>query len=159
MSQTLLAFLAFMVATQVAFNQQRAALQSQIQMVNSEVTNLATSAGLDILTEISALDFDSATSGGAVVTDASNLSSLPFTSGGTFADADDIDDVHEIQTYTYQTELADISFDVEFEVRYVNEADVSVVENSQTFAKEVVLTLDNPNLFTPITISQVYTYP
>ena len=45
------------------------------------------------------------------------------------------------------------------EVRYVDEDDITQVATTQTFSKEVVLTLTHPNLERPITLNRVYSYP
>ena len=147
-----------MIASQIALQQQRITIRSQVQMVNSEVMHLATSAGLDILNTISAKEFDAHTAGG-LVTDPLSLTALPFTTGGTFESANDIDDYHGIQAYTYTTDLGNIDFDVDIIVRYVEDDDMTQTATTQTFAKEVVVTLQHDHLFSPIELSEVFTYP
>lgn len=158
MQQTLLAVLAIMVAAQVSLNQYETISHARVQMINNEVETLATSAALDMLSEIGTKPFDEATVS-ETVDDEDDLEPLPFSSGGTWAGASDIDDYHEIQTYTYTSDLDEISYTVDIVVQYVDDEDVSQVANSQTFAKEVILTLQNEYMTNPVSISQVFTYP
>jgi hypothetical protein len=158
MYQTLLAFIALMVVMLLTINQQRALMQLNAGRSDQEVQSLAVSAGQDVLDFIGAKPFDAATILGTV-TDASELTASPFASGGDYETAQDIDDFHQIDPYTYVSEVEDISYTLNIEVHYVEDDDPSTQSSVQTFSKEVVITLSNPDMLNDIQLSRVYTYP
>ncbi|WP_456424711.1 hypothetical protein [Rhodocaloribacter sp.] len=158
MSQTLLALVALLITMQISLVNQRSILNARVTMVDNELETIATGAALDILDYIGTKPFDEATATG-FVSDAEDLTPLPFPTGGTYEEAEDIDDFNGIQTYVYDTDIDDISFSAEIEVRYVDEDDITQVSVTPTFSKEVVLTITHPNLEQPIVLNRVYSYP
>ena len=158
MSQTLMALVALLITMQISLVNQRSILNARVSMVDSELETIATGAGLDILDYIGTKPFDEATATG-FVSDAEDLTPLPFPTGNTYEEAEDIDDFNGIQPYNYVTDLDDMSFTAEIEVRYVDDDDITQVSTTQTFSKEVVLTLTHPNLEQPIILNRVYSYP
>lgn len=158
MSQTLMALVALLITMQISLVNQRSILNARVSMVDSELETIATGAGLDILDYIGTKPFDEATATG-FVSDAEDLTPLPFPTGNTYEEAEDIDDFNEIQPYIYVTDLDDLGFTAEIEVRYVDDDDITQVSTTQTFSKEVVLTLTHPNLEQPIILNRVYSYP
>jgi len=158
MSQTLMALVALLITMQISLVNQRSILNARVTMVDSEIETIATGAGLDILDYIGTKPFDEATATG-FVSDAEDLTPLPFPTGNAYEEAEDIDDFNGIQPYIYVTDFDDMGFTAEIEVRYVDEDDITQVSMTQTFSKEVVLTLTHPNLEQPITLNRVYSYP
>lgn len=158
MPQTLLALVALMVAMQISLLQQRSILTARLDMVDTEYETVATGAGLDILDYIASKPFDEATDG-RVVTNVAELTPLPFATGGTYEAAEDIDDFNGIVPFVYNTDFPNVPFTIAIEVRYVEENDLSQVATSQTFAKEVLVTLTNPYMERPVTLSRVFSYP
>ncbi|MEM8560381.1 MAG: hypothetical protein AAGG50_21370 [Bacteroidota bacterium] len=161
MPQTIAAIFALGAAVLLAFNMQQASVKTQMDLVHEEVTSFASSVALDVLGHIGAQDFDSATRG-ATVTDPANLSSTPFSTGNRYENADDIDDFHRMQTYTFISDYDGMPFDVDVTVDYVDEADGTTVVAGPTFAKLVTVTVSNDLLRerdVDIVLSQVYTYP
>lgn len=158
MYQTLLAFIALMVVMLLTINQQQALMQLNSGRSDQEIQSLAVSVGQDVLDFIGAKPFDAATIAGTV-TDASALTPSPFTTGGDYETAQDIDDFHQIDPYTYVSEVQDIAYTLNIEVHYVEDEDPSTESSVQTFSKEVVITLSNPDMLNDIQLSRVYTYP
>jgi hypothetical protein len=158
MSQTLLALVALLITMQISLVNQRSILNARVTMVDNELETIATGAALDILDYIGTKPFDEATATG-FVSDAEDLTPLPFPTGGAYEEAEDIDDFNGIQTYVYDTDFDDMSFSAEIEVRYVDEDDITQVSVTPTFSKEVVLTITHPNLEQPIVLNRVYSYP
>lgn len=158
MSQTIMAMLALAVATLLSVNIQKSTVSARLATVHAEYEMLAGTVALDVLDHISAQAFDAATIG-ATVTDTNALTALPFSEGKHYAAADDIDDFHNMQTHTYDTQYSNVSFDVDVAVTYVSEADPSQTSSTQTFAKAVTVTIDHTYLNSPVEMSQVFTYP
>ncbi|WP_457651833.1 hypothetical protein [Rhodocaloribacter sp.] len=158
MSQTLLALVALLITMQISLVNQRSILNARVTMVDNELETIATGAALDILDYIGTKPFDEATATG-FVSDAEDLTPLPFPTGGTYEEAEDIDDFNGIQTYVYDTDIDDVGFSAEIEVRYVDEDDITQVSVTPTFSKEVVLTITHPNLEQPVVLNRVYSYP
>lgn len=158
MSQTIMATLALAVATLLSVTIQKSTVSARLSTVHAEFEMLAGTVALDVLDHINSQAFDAATHG-TTVTDPSSLTALPFTEGKQYASADDIDDFHKMQTYTYATGYSNVSFDVDVEVIYVSETDPSQASLTQTFAKAVTVTIDHDYLNTPVEMSQVFTYP
>ena len=153
-----MALVALLITMQISLVNQRSILNARVPMVDSEIETIATGAGLDILDYIGTKPFDEATATG-FVSDAEDLTPLPFPTGNAYEEAEDIDDFNGIQPYIYVTDFDDMGFTAEIEVRYVDEDDITQVSMTQTFSKEVVLTLTHPNLEQPITLNRVYSYP
>lgn len=158
MPQTLLALVSLMVAMQLSLLQQRSVLNARLDMVDSEYETIATGAGLDILDYVGSKPFDEAVIT-QTVTDPSDFTPLPFSTGGQYEDAVDIDDFNQIAPYVYNTDFPNVPFNIMMEVRYVEEDDFTQVATEQTFAKEVIVTLTNEHLEMPVTLSRVFTYP
>ncbi|MEM6784318.1 MAG: hypothetical protein AAF624_11365 [Bacteroidota bacterium] len=161
MPQTLSALFALGAAILLALNMQQSSVKTKMDLVNEEVTSFASSVALDVLGHIGAQSFDAATES-ATVTDASNLSSLPFSTGKGYASADDIDDFHQMQTYTYVSDYDGMTFEVDATVEYVSETDGTTVLSAQSFAKLVTVTVTNDVLRdreAAVVLSQVFTYP
>ncbi len=158
MSQTLLALVALLITMQISLVNQRSILNARVTMVDNEIETIATGAALDILDYIGSKPFDEATATG-FVSNVDDLTPLPFTTGGLYEQAEDIDDFNEIQPYIYVSDYEDMGFTVEIEVHYVDEDDITQVSNTPTFSKEVVLTVSHPSLEQPITLNRVYSYP
>lgn len=153
-----MATLALAVATLLSVNIQQSTVSARLTTVHAEYEMLAGTIALDVLDHIGSQAFDAATIG-ATITDTNDLTAVPFSVGKQYAAADDIDDFHKMQTYTYDTAYTDLSFEVDVEVTYVSEADPSQVSLTQTFAKAVTVTINHDYLHSAVEMSQVFTYP
>lgn len=174
MQQTLLALVALLIATLLSFNQKQALVQNQSQVVRAEVEQMAIGVAAQTMQVIRARAFDAATAG--VPSDSlvptSEFSSFPFTTGndceafGGTDTCDDVDDFHEMVTATipFQVPSGTFDFDVDAEVRYVDE-DLQPTGGSRTSRKKVILKVQDapssgePRLPEPIQYSEVISYP
>ena len=156
MRQTMMGLLALMTAMLLSLNVNRSALNAKVQVIDSEMETIAGGVALEVLDYVGTKPFDAATDGEGVE-QASELTTLPFSTGQSYTQADDIDDFHQIQTHT----LPEFEFDFEIDVavEYVDENDPDLTASSQTFAKKVTVTVNNALMQTPVHLSQVYTYP
>ncbi|MEL6446032.1 MAG: hypothetical protein AAF089_07075 [Bacteroidota bacterium] len=160
MSQTIGAIIALMAASVLAMNVQQGAVRSKMDMVAEETETYAGSVALDVLDYISTTAFDEATKGGGSYS-RDELTAVPFSTGKRYEDADDIDDFHEIQTYTFTSGYESYEFEVDVTVQYVSEEDGETVSGTPTFAKLVTVYVTNPILQRydrTVTMSQVMTY-
>ena len=148
--------LGLMITMLLSFNVQRASVTAKVQVINNEMETIASGVALEVLDYVGSKPFDTATALGPVE-NASELTPLPFSSGLAFEEADDLDDFHHIELHTLPE--FDFDFTVDLTVEYVEENDPAVIATTQTFAKKVTVTITNAYLQTPVTLSQVYTYP
>ena len=156
MNQTLMGLLGLMIAMLLSLNVQRASLSAKAQVIDNEMETIASGVALEVLDYVGSKPFDAATALGEVE-DESELTTLPFSTGNAYEEADDIDDFHQIETYSLPE--FDFDFDIDITIEYVDEDDPEVVATSQTFAKKVTVTINNEYLESPVQLSQVYTYP
>lgn len=172
MQQTLLALLALMTASFLSFSQMQAIVQSEREIVQSELEEMATGIAMQSMEVVRARHFDDATVGipGDSTVSVSDFTSPPFTSGnhcqpfGGSDVCDDVDDFHEMVPATVPFEIPDdqIDFKVEIEVRYVDSA--MQPTSSKTIRKEVIIYVQDiqpngtPILRRPITFSETLAY-
>ncbi len=156
MRQTLMALLGLMIAMLLSLNVQRASLSAKAQVIDNEMETIASGVALEVLDYVGSKPFDAATALGEVEEE-SELTTLPFSTGMSYEEADDIDDFHQIQTHSLPE--FEFDFDIDITVDYVDENDPEVVATSQTFAKKVTVTINKGYLESPVQLSQVYTYP
>jgi len=172
MQQTLLALLALMLATFFNFNQMKAELQNQRQVVRSEMEQMALGVGMQTMEVIRARAFDEATLGGTEdrITDPTEFRSSfgggkdckAFNEDNSGQSCDSVGDFHKMtpSTVAFETPEFDMEFTVEVEVRYVNPS--MQVLPGPTFRKEVVVRVqdagDDPFLAEPIRFSEVLSY-
>ena len=165
MPQTLLGLLGLVLATLVAFNQQRVAVQAQQQQLKEEYHLAASGVMMHVMEMIAARSFDEATtpeeiynSGNACLTSVGQ-----FTHRNNFGreagcdlevpaaipECDDVDDVHGIRGQTVNARLPggrEIPFEVDVDVYYVDEDDLETVVPHRTHHKRVVLRARTPLL-------------
>ena len=156
MRQTMIGLLALMTAMLLSLNVNRTSLSAKMQVIDNEMETIAGGVALEVLDYVGTKDFDEATAG-VEITDPNDLTALPFSTGQTYDQADDIDDFHQIQTHTLPE--FDFDFEIDIAVEYVNENDPEVTASQPTFAKKVTVTVNNDLLQSPVYLSQVYTYP
>ncbi len=156
MRQTLMALLGLMIAMLLSLNVQRASLSAKIQVIDNEMETIAGGVALEVLDYVGSKPFDAATALGEVENE-SELTALPFSTGMSYEEADDIDDFHQIDTHSLSA--FEFDFDIDISVAYVDENDPEVIATSQTFAKKITVTINNEYLEMPVVLSQVYTYP
>ena len=156
MRQTIMGLLGLMIAMLLSLNVHRASLTAKIYIIDNEMETIASGIALEVLDYVGSKPFDAATANDTV-NNASELTPLPFATGMTYQEADDIDDFHQIQTYSLSA--FDFDFDIDITVAYVDENDPEITAVSQTFAKKVTVTINSEYLASPVHLSQVYTYP
>ena len=156
MKQTMMGLLALMIAMLLSLNVQRASVSAKRHVIDMEMETIAAGIALEMLDYAGSKPFDAATAIGTV-DNVNELTPLPFSTGGTYADADDLDDFHQIQPHTLSVFAFD--FEITCAVAYVDATDPEVVATSQTFAKKIIVTVSHELLQRPVQISQVYTYP
>ena len=148
--------LGLMIAMLLSLNVQRVSLSAKIQVIDNEMETIASGVALEVLDYVGSKPFDAATALGEVE-DESELTTLPFSTGMSYEEADDIDDFHQIETHSLPE--FEFDFDIDITIEYVDENDPEVIATSQTFAKKVTVTINNGYLKSPVQLSQVYTYP
>lgn len=166
--QTLYALVVMALAMLLAINVYRGVNGTQQSMIVNEVATLLTGVGVDVLEHIGSYPYDSTVDTTKVATFPPINAVTDLTPAGDFglgcatvANCEDIDDFHGKTIYQLKNQ---IQYTVEVEVRYVNETDPDTYSGSQTFAKEVLLKISNPNLTLGsgaplvVTMRRVYTY-
>ena len=148
--------LALMIAMLLSMNVQRASLRAKRHVIDTEMETIAAGVALEVLDYAGSKPFDAATAAGTVE-NTDELTPLPFFTGRTYDEADDLDDFHQIQPHTLS--MFDFDFEITSTVAYVDAADPEAVATSQTFAKKIVVTVGHGLLQRPVQISRVYTYP
>ena len=156
MRQTIMGLLGLTIAMLLSLNVHRASLTAKVYVIDNEMETIASGIALEVLDYVGSKPFDAATTNGTV-DNASELTPLPFSTGMTYQEAGDIDDFHQIQTYSLPA--FDFDFDIDITVAYVDENDPERIAGSQTFAKRVTVTINDEYLASPVHLSQVYTYP
>ena len=170
MFQTLTAVGALAIAMTFALSAQRAQIRVDEQKIHTEVETLAGQVATDIIGHINIQEFDEQTRGRTVSSPNELTSAVLFPRGwdcwGEYGPADtcdDVDDFHTMQTHRVPAMGGAMTFDVNAEVRYVDEA--GVPQSRQTYQKELVVTvIDTPQngrsvLPAPITMSEIITWP
>ncbi len=172
MPQTLLAFLAMMIVTLLAINQQQRVLRIYESMLDDEMEVMAAGVALQALEIIESQAFDSATIGGATVTDPSQLTTLPFATGngcslrGLNALCDDVDDFNGMTPDTLTFSMRNgvtYAFEVTATVDYVTTTGASVaIASAPTYDKQITVILqDVPQpggrrmLFNPVRLTRL----
>lgn len=157
MNQTLLAVLALGLTALLVLNVTRSRVRDHRAVDTEQATVYATDAGLELLDAIRSKPFDAATAGASGLVARSDLTPLPFASGGTHAGAQDVDDFHGMQP----TPLGAGSIPMQgtVEVEYVSEADLSTPSTTPTYAKRVTVYVWGEAVPDTLSLSQVVTYP
>ena len=150
--------LGLMIAMLLSLNVQRASLSARVQVIDNEMETIASGVALEVLDYVGSKPFDAATALSEVENE-SELTALPFSTGMSYEEADDIDDFHQIETHSLSEFEFDIDIDIDISVAYVDENNPEVIATSQTFAKKVTVTINNGYSESPVQLSQVYTYP
>ncbi|MEZ4699549.1 MAG: hypothetical protein R2834_04400 [Rhodothermales bacterium] len=153
MTQTLLAFLAMMIVTLLSINQQQRILRTYEAMLDDEMEVMASGIALQAMEVIEGKAFDSATLGGASVSNPSALTALPFATGngcslrGLNTLCDDVDDFHEMTPDTLSFTMRDgatYAFEVTATVQYVTVTGSSVtVSAGPTYEKQITVSLQD----------------
>jgi hypothetical protein len=148
MPQTIGAFLAMLITSLLAINQQRAVLQSYEKMADDAMEVMSSGVALQCMDFISRKSFDDAVVGG-FVTDPSQLEDLPFGSNvacdmtGNGGACDDIDDFHQMSPDTLAFVARNgnmVEFTVTSEVFYVDQSlNPDSMVTYETYAKMIVV--------------------
>lgn len=159
MSQTLLAVLALALAVMLSLSVSRARIASDQTATMEQATVYGTDAGLELLDAIRARPFDAATAAAPAepLVPRAALTSEPFSGGGTFAAAADIDDVHAMQPHAMTVGGLDVHATAA--VRYVQEEALTTASATPTYAKEVTVFVWSQAFPDTLQFSQVMTYP
>ncbi|MEM1057001.1 MAG: hypothetical protein AAGI52_15870 [Bacteroidota bacterium] len=157
MKQTLLAICGLGIAMLLAVSSQERTLQATSSATESTIETLAGQAATNVLGYIAAQPFDANTAANLVTDDPTALTPASlFPTGRAFGAATDVDDFHQMATHTYASGMPGITFEVDAEVRYVNEA--AQPSATSTFNKEVIVTVRHAQLRTPITLRRVVSW-
>ena len=184
MQQTLLSFVALLIATLLSFSQLQAGVQNQRQVVRAEVTQMAIGVAMQTLEMVRARAFDEEVKGGG------GASPSDFTESEDFGDVsacrsvvetsadspkcDTIEDFHlctvgscedELPNNAYATEFElpgggqDYPFEVAVTIRYVN-SNLQPV-GARTAQKQIIVWVQDQGgrLDDPIRYSEVVAYP
>ncbi len=149
MQQTLMAFLAVMLVMLFSLNHQQARLQSNKEVVSSELEIGASAVASEVLHFIGTKPFDARTADGSVTPpfpDVNLLTSAEHFGHGRLFDAcEDIDDFNEIDPLTQFFEIRDgdgFDFTINITVRYIDSSGNET--SSPTWIKEVTLFVSGP---------------
>ncbi|MEL7363351.1 MAG: hypothetical protein AAFN13_14845 [Bacteroidota bacterium] len=159
MQQTLLAFCALGLTMLLSVNQKQAQKQVDVALDRTVIQQAAATRAADLLDVLETFDFDAATAS-TTITDPSALTAPPFSTGGRFANADDLDDVHAMQTLqdSVATPQGWLPLSVDAQVTYVDKVGSDfVATTTRTFTKRVTLTVTGPN-GTTVEMSRIYGY-
>ena len=173
MRQTLLVFLALMVATYLDYGQKRTYVRGQQDMVRAELQRAATGVVMEAMEVVYARAFDAATVGVPADSNVSvsDFAPGPFSGGadcaafggGTACDA--VEDFHNMVPATREmpTPGGTLTFRVEVEVHYVD-ASMQRTGGSRTRWKEVTISVQDVQpgggsvLSAPITFTEIHAY-
>ena len=175
MQQTLLAFLALLIATLLSFSQQQSSVQNQRQVVSAELQQMALGVGMQAMEVIRSRQFDqNVSAGGDGYTDASEFTDLD--DFGVSGDCElhpngDGKDCNFVESFDGTT--ADVPhplpdgntypFEVDVDVRYVcSNLEPANGKNCvpPTSRKEVILKIqDKESRLPEIRYTEVITYP
>lgn len=153
----MLAIMAMMLTTLFALQQHRHVVQTQLNMVRTEVSTQATGVATDRLEEVGSRAFDEQTKGGTAVTAAASLTALANFTGD--APNDDIDDFHGASVTRLRMGDADtLRYQVQTVVGYANAANLDQVSLIPTKFKKVTVRVWSLDLALSdtITLSQTY---
>lgn len=155
MSQTLLAVGALAVTMLLALATQEGVVHMERTTLNSEIETLAGQVAVNVLAHVGAQPFDSTTADGTASTVADLTPAAAFPTGLAYADADDVDDFHQMAPHTYVT-ADSVAFTVGAAVQYVDESfDPSATPTAQ---KEVTITVQHERLPSPVTLRRVVSW-
>jgi hypothetical protein len=178
MPQTMLALLAMILASLLAFSQQRNAVSNYDDMVGNEAEMAATGAMMHVLELIGSRSFDERTTPEGINTAGSlPLSANDFSQDGTFGGFDtgecnlqepfrtpECDDIDDLDGYVgtasalFSSGLT-MDFDVEIAVSYVQDGDISAPTTSRTRHKHVIVRASNRLLpHGTIQVERVFSY-
>ena len=167
MPQTIGAFLALSTVMMFSLNYQQSAIRSSMSAVNSEMEVMANAVAAEAMQYIASKPYDARTADNTVT--ATNpvvallTSPVSFGFDGKFADAQDVDDFHNMQpdTVWFSTNETDgFDFTVRATVRYID--DMGNESLTPTWIKEVTLTVNGPDysgrklLFNPVSITRQF---
>lgn len=170
MPQTLLALLALITVSNLAFRWQQESIRSQRGAVASELRTLARGVATEVLERAARLPFDSVANP-TLPDDCTPESAFGDGSGGslTFEAAQDVDDLHNMVPMTVSRRVIDaasgeaVSLDlfVTATVVYVDDDSgnsLGATGGRKTFYKRLVLTVSSPHLPVPVRVPRVYAY-
>ena len=141
--QTLYAVIAMMVMSLFAMQQQRQALRVQMNMIDQEITTIASSVATERLEEIGSKDFDDATTNGSTITSPGELTVRAEFGANVDADSnDDLDDFDGSEvTVIRNIGGHDLAFTTTATVEYADENILDRVSASRTKYKMVTVTV------------------
>lgn len=179
MPQTILALLALMLSSTFALQQSRHTLQTEMNMIQREAQIHARGVATEVFAEIANLPFDEATATAEGIVPVSELTPEPFEEELTFAEAGDVDDVHQMVPYLVTRTLmrpdgtpATLTFAVSATVEYAEirsvggeEVMTPTADDAKTYTKLVTLRVRCTNLdgsgwgdSTLLTLARPYSY-
>ena len=141
--QTLYAIIAMMLMSLFAMQQQRNALRVQMDMIDQEISTIASSIATERLEEIGSKAFDEATTNGTLITSASALTNQHAFGVNMDANAtDDLDDFDGSEITVVRTIAgSDLLFTTTSTVAYVSASNLDEVSASKTKYKMITVTV------------------
>ena len=152
MPQTMLAFLAMMMFSLFAVQQQEKVYLAQQTMIRQAVTTMLNGASVERLEEIGSKDYDQAVADNETLSSSAELSSLDpdFGPGNDHTAEDDLDDFHTAVDTLYRAVGTDsLGFVVESEVVYASEFDPEQPAAPGTKTKYKLVTVTARSLTLP----------
>jgi hypothetical protein len=142
--------LAMAIVAILSLTVMRASRSTDQSIVLNEMATQASGVGVDVLEAIGRLPFDSETDTTKVTTIPAVESADELTGEGSFggctsfADCEDIDDFDGLTT---TRTLDGFDYEVEIDVRYVEEDTPDTYSATNTFAKQVRVLITNPHIY------------
>ena len=153
MTQTMLAFLAMMIAMLFSLNQQQGTLHDYRAMVHADMELMAGGVALQVMETVASYPFDKATAFPEYRDEDFKVNALaawPFPEGRRFEDALALEDFNGIETRKVDFQSGDLtlSFDVDIRVDYVDAAMQHSAAPTDT--KAVLVTVSHPRFQKPL---------
>lgn len=147
--QVLYGLLAMAIVAILSLTVASSSRRSEQRMAVSEVSTQASGVAIDVIEAISRMPFDAKTDTAKVAVWPPVTSAAGLTAEGNFggcASFSACESVEEFHGLTFNRERDGFEYVVSIAVRYVDEDDPATYSASQTFAKQVTVTVASPHL-------------
>jgi hypothetical protein len=156
--QTLLTLGAMVLLSLLILRARNSFLSTNVVMMNSKFSVLATSLAQSQIEEIKKKAFDQNTVAGPVnnTSQLTNQNKLGPESGESYPDFNDVDDFNGY--LAVDSTLPSAVFDISCEVHYVNPNNLDAVSHSRTWSKDITVYVSSPSMEDTIKVSSVFSY-